>query len=385
MADKDRDRYCTPLPIGRLMHRQFRGWADLDPCFDPTGLTLARQGYDIRQGQNGLVLPWRGKVWLNPPYSNPAPWLERASLLWRRGLAETVAIVNVQSGAKYWRRWVWGGGAQAVCFLEGRVAFLYDGIPENGNRHDQAVIYYGPHLAHFRRVWGRQGAVVRPPRPLLTGRSLRSNLARMDTLHDDENEVGEPDLSLLQMLGPAIGFTVYSRIKHMTIEEVVNAALPIVEDFINGYQYGQAGPDPDDPTDEDGVTFDVPEGANGRDPDPPPAPAATRKRKKKAKKKAAKKKSAKKAGKKKKATRKAAAAPAATAPAAGHTQTTKQLDEHVLSLLKAKATWTPSRDLKSLVRGVNDNQLRKSLARLVAAGQAVSEGATKSKVYMAAA
>lgn len=379
MADKDRDRYCTPLPIGRLAHRQFRGPADLDPCFDPTGLTLARRTYDIRQGQNGLVLPWRGKVWLNPPYSNPAPWLERASLLWRSGRAETLAIVNVQSGAKYWRRWVWGGGAQAVCFLEGRVAFLYDGIPEKGNRHDQAVIYYGPHLAHFRRVWGRQGAVVRPPRPPLTGRSLRSNLARMDTLHDDENEVGEPDLSLLQMLGPAIAFTVYSRIKHMTIGEVVEAGLPILQDFISGYEFGQAQ---EEIHEEDGVTFDDPgAGANGRDPDPPPPPApAARKKKKKAKKKSAKKKSAKKAAKKK-AKPKAAAA----APAPGTTQTTKQLDEHVLSLLKAKGAWTPSRDLKSLVRGVNDNQLRKSLARLVSSGQALSEGATKSKVYMAAA
>lgn len=27
---------------------------------------------------NGLVSPWFGRVWVNPPYSKPGPWCERA-------------------------------------------------------------------------------------------------------------------------------------------------------------------------------------------------------------------------------------------------------------------------------------------------------------------
>jgi hypothetical protein len=388
MADKDRDRYCTPRPIARLMYRQFRGLADLDPCHDPTGLTLARTNYDVRRGHDGLALPWRGKVFLNPPYSLPAPWLERAARLWSRGLAETLAIVNVQSGARYWHKWVWKR-ASAICFLEGRVAFLHGGKPENGNRYDQAVIYYGKDVGRFRRIWGTEGAVVRPPRvsaALLTGRSLRATLAAMDeTLHDEMEDTRAPNL--MQVLGPAVFYTIYAQVKHLTIEQVMESLLPYLEDFVNGYQYGRSVAEE---SEDDEVTFDSPPdlgpapGANGRDTHPP-----QRRRKKAAKKKAAKRKTAppKSAAKtapppKAKAKPKAPKKPAAGA--AAPPQSTRDLDDHVLSLLQAKGAWTPSRDIAPLVRGVNDNQLRKSLARLVTAGLAVSEGATKSKVYMAA-
>jgi hypothetical protein len=43
---------------------------DLDPCASsdrpwPT----ARRHYTVED--NGLILPWFGRVWMNPPYSNP--------------------------------------------------------------------------------------------------------------------------------------------------------------------------------------------------------------------------------------------------------------------------------------------------------------------------
>ncbi len=381
------------------MRRQFRGLADLDPCHDPTGLTLARTNYDIRRGQSGLALPWFGKVWLNPPYSDPALWLKLAAWYFHTGQAETLAIVNVSSGSRYWHRWVWPL-ATAICFLESRVNFLYDGVPENGNRYDQAVIYYGSDLARFWAVWHAEGAIVQPPRPPLTGGSLRANLPLMstdETLHDQIGEEDTPQYDPMKMLGPAIFFAIYQQVKHMTIEQLVQGTIPHLSDFVTGYQLARAqaaglADELDEESAEDPeVTFDDPPdpaadfGANGRDFDPPPP--TPRKRKRKAKKKAAKKKTAKKAAAKKKPTRKRAAAPPPPPPpaaAGAQTPQTAQLDKHVLGLLQSKNNWTPSRDLKPLVRGVNDNQLRKSLARLVGAGLVVSAGATKSKQYMAA-
>ena len=40
-------------------------------------LVVAELVYDARAGQDGLVLPWKGKVFVNPPYSVPAPWALR--------------------------------------------------------------------------------------------------------------------------------------------------------------------------------------------------------------------------------------------------------------------------------------------------------------------
>lgn len=364
-SEKDRDRYCTPAPIKARLVEQLGAPADLDPCYDPTGLVLARTRYDIRKGQNGLNLRWHGHVWLNPPYSKPGPWLERAARHYRAGLVGSVTcIVNVQSGSNYWHRWVWPH-ATAVCFLKGRVAFLYDGVPENGNRHDQAVIYYGDDLAAFRRAWEGAGEIVHPARQRLTAKSRRPRMVRMDT---EQHEPEPEQFDLMRVLAAPLIFTAYSRIKHMTIEEVVEGIMPTLADFMEGFQIGRmlnAGEG------EGGdVTFD--DGIPPQDPDPEPVAAAPRK------KKAAKKKAKKKAASKKKAAKKKAAANG-KAP----TGSTAELDDHVEALLQSQDGMVQSRDLLPMLNGVNENRLRKSLARLVEQGRAAASGRTKSKQYQA--
>jgi hypothetical protein len=371
MADKDRDRYCTPPPIARRIRRQWRMGADTDPCYDPQGARLAQTLYDIRQGQDGLVLPWYGKVWLNPPYSAPAPWLKRAALHYLRGHGEVLAIVNVQSATRYWHQWVWPV-ATAICFLDHRVDFLYEGVPEKGNRDQQAILYYGDDLAGFYRACGSAGVIVRPPRHPLTAEWSRAMLAAMmDGQQTQPPEEPQENFDLVKVLGPAIVFTIYSRVKHLTIEDVVDRLLPFAEDFIAGFQYGRAT------AVEGEVTFDDGEPPEDHPQVPAAEPAAPtgRKRAKKSSKKSSKKKAKKKVSR---ATTKGNG-PAADAPA----MSTAQLDQHVLSLLQGRGQWTASRELAPYVPGVNDNKLRKSLARLEGAGSVVSQGRTKSKSYMA--
>lgn len=63
--------WLTPEPIIRCL-----GEFDLDPCA-PTvrPWSMAKTHYTI--DDNGLLLPWEGRVWLNPPYGNEmGPWLK---------------------------------------------------------------------------------------------------------------------------------------------------------------------------------------------------------------------------------------------------------------------------------------------------------------------
>lgn len=51
---------------------------DLDVAapVDPARRTCPAHAY-LTPVEDGLVTPWRGVVWCNPPYSSPAPWVAR--------------------------------------------------------------------------------------------------------------------------------------------------------------------------------------------------------------------------------------------------------------------------------------------------------------------
>jgi hypothetical protein len=49
---------------------------DLDPAHPPFRTDVPCKRY-YTQKENGLVQEWFGIVWLNPPFSNPGPWVQR--------------------------------------------------------------------------------------------------------------------------------------------------------------------------------------------------------------------------------------------------------------------------------------------------------------------
>lgn len=67
------DDYYTPRWVFDRMGITF----DLDVCAPPGGVEWvpATRYYD--QAADGLASLWEGRVWMNPPYSKPAPWVER--------------------------------------------------------------------------------------------------------------------------------------------------------------------------------------------------------------------------------------------------------------------------------------------------------------------
>lgn len=63
------DAYCSPVWLTSrlpLVHG--------DPCSNPRSTVRAVERYMLETGQNGLALPWWPSVFINWPYSDPAPW-----------------------------------------------------------------------------------------------------------------------------------------------------------------------------------------------------------------------------------------------------------------------------------------------------------------------
>lgn len=181
MKDSDSDRYFTAQAELDLVLAQW-GSIDLDPCWDPESIVQASTCYDIRRGEDGLLLPWQGKVWLNPPYSDPAPWLHRAVLHASEG-GEVLALVVAAVGSSYWRRLVWPFAS--VCALSPRPKFSRPkslGPKRSATQIDHAVLYYGQHHVQFATQWATRGELVtshrlaRPDPRYLTDRSRPSGL-----------------------------------------------------------------------------------------------------------------------------------------------------------------------------------------------------------------
>jgi hypothetical protein len=67
------DEWYTPKSVFDGLGLTF----DLDVCSPKggTGLVPALRSYCLED--DGLSSPWEGRVWMNPPYSKPAPWVEK--------------------------------------------------------------------------------------------------------------------------------------------------------------------------------------------------------------------------------------------------------------------------------------------------------------------
>tara|TARA_Y100000004_G_scaffold61526_1_gene68871 strand:- start:1624 stop:2010 length:387 start_codon:yes stop_codon:yes gene_type:complete len=67
----------------------FNGW--FDPC-----------PYDPEYSIDGLTLDWQNYTYVNPPYSNPLPWVKKAIQESRAGKT-VVMLLKHDSSTKWWQ------------------------------------------------------------------------------------------------------------------------------------------------------------------------------------------------------------------------------------------------------------------------------------------
>ncbi|MBO3760396.1 DNA N-6-adenine-methyltransferase [Ciceribacter sp. L1K22] len=136
---------------------------DLDPCA-PAKRPWATATRHYTAFDNGLILPWFGRVWLNPPYST--------SLLGRfmgrmAAHGTGTALIFARTETEAFFRHVWDR-ATALLFMEGRINFhLPSGKQAKGNAGAPTVlIAYGDTDAEILSGSGIAGKFV----PLLLPR-----------------------------------------------------------------------------------------------------------------------------------------------------------------------------------------------------------------------
>jgi hypothetical protein len=105
------------------------GEFDLDPCTpDEMPWDTAAKRYTV--ADDGLAMPWFGRVWLNPPFDKANRWnfLKRMA---EHG--NGIALVAASTEVKWFKQWVWGY-ATSILFLSERPYFHHpDGTRGTAN------------------------------------------------------------------------------------------------------------------------------------------------------------------------------------------------------------------------------------------------------------
>ncbi|MBR0573383.1 MULTISPECIES: phage N-6-adenine-methyltransferase [Pasteurellaceae] len=99
----------------------------------------------ISKEENALNVDWTSKskrIWCNPPYSNPLPFIEKAITESEKG-AKVVMLLNVDNSTKWFAKCV--QHANKIVFVtESRIPFLHSetGLETKGARRPQMFVFF---------------------------------------------------------------------------------------------------------------------------------------------------------------------------------------------------------------------------------------------------
>src|SRR5262249_26050805 len=140
------------------------GDIDLDPASCEFAQQTVKAKKFYTKDDSGLTKPWHGRVWLNPPYTNPLMGQFVAKLLAERNAKRVKAAILLSHNFTD-TGWFQNAAmlCQAICFTRGRIAFVSGDGKEQGRGNGQAFIYFGSDTGTFFEVFSESvGVVVRP-------------------------------------------------------------------------------------------------------------------------------------------------------------------------------------------------------------------------------
>ena len=142
--------YTPPDIIERTI--QALGGIDLDPCSNSREEPNVPAHRPFTIGDDGLLRPWKGTVYMNPPYGREIEaWVEKLCGEYEAGnVTEAVALVPARTDTKWFRRM----RRYPRCFVHGRLAFSGH---ETSAPFPNAIIYLGDNLDRFVAAFGTLG------------------------------------------------------------------------------------------------------------------------------------------------------------------------------------------------------------------------------------
>jgi len=143
--------------------RRVMGVINLDPASSAKAQETIQAEAFFGRHDDGLRRQWSGRVWLNPPYSQPEIRLfaEKAVEEVRLGrVTECIVLTHNYTDTAWFH--TLGSEASAICLTRGRIRFLSPDGRRAAPTQGQAFFYFGNQADKFTKVFSQHGLIVRP-------------------------------------------------------------------------------------------------------------------------------------------------------------------------------------------------------------------------------
>lgn len=141
--------------------REVFGAIDLDPASSAEAQKVVKAAEFFTQESSGLTKPWHGRVWLNPPYAQPAiqQFVEKLVLeVTERRVERAILLTHNYTDTGWFHHAA--QSCDAVCFTRGRIRFVSPSGEEASPTQGQAFFYFGDDRETFASVFSGFGFVV---------------------------------------------------------------------------------------------------------------------------------------------------------------------------------------------------------------------------------
>jgi hypothetical protein len=158
--------HYTPKDFLEVVYRVFGGYPDLDPCSNSDDTPNVAAHVHYSEQDDGLSRPWRGRVFMNPPYGREiGAWVEKLRREWARGeVIELIALLPARTDTAWFEALTADTDDLVICFLGGRLTFIGN---EDPAPFPSMAAYIGPNHDEFVKDFLPLGSLwQRPSRPI---------------------------------------------------------------------------------------------------------------------------------------------------------------------------------------------------------------------------
>ena len=167
MTSSESDNWYTPKAYIAAA-KKVLGEIDLDPasCKEANKVVRAKKFFD--SDDDGLSRPWKGKVWLNPPYGKKGPQFVSKLITEYKdeNVEEALLLVNSHCTDAKWFKPLFD---YVLCFTGHRTQFW---TPEKdsigGSTHGSVIVYFGRRRDKFVKYFEPFGAVLSKLKSVIT-------------------------------------------------------------------------------------------------------------------------------------------------------------------------------------------------------------------------